>query len=92
MKENSIPPCRAGRLMRVLMENFHLAWVRSRQNQVRSHLGGLARLSYERIVFYRSFFKEGEISPRQASQPNRASSPPYEQPLNSFLRHFNILV
>ena len=30
-----------------------------------------------------SFFKEGEISPRRASPPNRASSPPYEQPLKT---------
>ena len=55
----------------------------SRQNQVRSRLGRLARFSYERIIFFKSFFKEGEILPRRASPPNRASSAPYEQHLNS---------
>ena len=31
--------------------NFHLTLVGSRQNQVRSHLGGLAHFSYEQIIF-----------------------------------------
>ena len=35
------------------------------------------------LYYYNSFFKEGEISPRRASPPNRASSPSYEQPLSS---------
>ena len=39
-------------LARVHMENFHLAYVRSRQNQVRTHLGGLARFSYEYIYIF----------------------------------------
>ena len=81
IKENSIPPCWAGPLARVHMENFHLAWVGFPQNQVRSHLGGLARFSHERIIFFYEFLKEGEISPRQASPPNLASSPSYKQPL-----------
>ena len=54
----------------------------SQQNQVRSHLGGLAHFSYEHILL-QEFLKEGEISTRRASPPNRASSPPYEQPLKT---------
>ena len=57
----------------------------SPQNQVRSHLGGLAHFSYEPILFLYEFFKEGGISPRWDSPPNRASSPPYEQPQSHFL-------
>ena len=63
------------------MENFHLIDAGSRQNQVRSHLGGLAQFSYEYIIFLWEFLKEGQISATRASPPNRASSPPYEQPL-----------
>ena len=83
IKENSIPPCRAGPIVRVYMKNFHLALVGSRQNHVRSHLGCLAHFSYEHTFsFYtKEFFKEGEISPMRASPSNRASSPSYEQPL-----------
>ena len=51
IKENAIPPCRAGSLACVHMESFHLTYVGSRQNQVRSHLGGLAHFSYEHIIF-----------------------------------------
>ena len=50
-KENSIPPCWAGPLVRVYIENFHLTSVGSWKNQVRSHLGGLVYLSYEHIIF-----------------------------------------
>ena len=57
----------------------------SRQNQVRSHLGGLAYFSYEHIIFLYEFLKEGGISPREDSPPNRASSPPYEQSQSLFL-------
>lgn len=53
----------------------------SRQNHARPHLGGLAHFLYEYIMFLKEFLEEGEISPRQASQPNRASLPPYEQPI-----------
>ena len=42
-----------------------------------SHMNG--------IYFYKSFFKEGEISPSRASPHNRISSPPYEQPLRRML-------
>ena len=35
IKENSIPPCRADPLARVLIENFHFTLVGSRQNLVR---------------------------------------------------------
>ena len=53
-KEKSIPPCRAGPPpAHVDMTNFHLTYVGSRHNQVRSHLGGLAHFSYE----YANFFK-----------------------------------
>ena len=76
-KEKSIPPCRAGPPAHVHLTNFHLTLVGSRQNQVRSHLGRLAPFSYEHAKFFK-----GEISLRRASPPNRASSPPYEQPLN----------
>ena len=51
MKENPFPTCRAGPVGRVHMENFDLTWVGSRQNQVRSHLGGLALVLYEYIIF-----------------------------------------
>ena len=51
IKENSIPPCWAGPLVRAYIENFHLTLVGSWQNQVRSHLGGLVYLSYEHIIF-----------------------------------------
>ena len=47
IKETFIPPCRTGPPPRVHKENFHLALVGSLQNQVRSHLGGLAHFSYE---------------------------------------------
>ena len=50
IKKNPIPPCWAGPLARVHMKNFHLTWVGSRQNQVRSHLGGLAHFLYEHIM------------------------------------------
>ena len=56
IKENSIPPCRAGPLAPVHMENFHLIKVGSRQNQVRSRLEGLAHFSYERVFI--SFLKK----------------------------------
>ena len=46
IKENSIPPCSSGPLARVHMENFRLTWMGSRQNQVRSHLAGLAHFSF----------------------------------------------
>ena len=51
IKENSMPLYQAGPLARVHMEYFHLTYVGSRQNQVRSHLGGLAHFSYEHIIF-----------------------------------------
>ena len=34
--------------------------------------------------FLKEFLKTGDISPRKASPPNRASSLPYEQPLRPF--------
>ena len=37
------------------MENVNLAYVGYRQNQVRSHLGGLAPFSYEHIIFLSEF-------------------------------------
>ena len=40
----SIPPCRAGLLERIHKENFHLTWLGSRRNQVRSYLGGPAHI------------------------------------------------
>ena len=80
LAENSIPPCLAGPLARVHMENFHLAQVRSRQNQVRYNPGGLARFSYEHVIFLQEFLKGGEISTRRASPPNRASAPPQNNP------------
>ena len=75
IEENSTPPYRVGPLARVHMGNFHLTWVGSRQNQARSHLGGLDLFSYEDI-FLKEFLNQGEISPRQASPPDRVSSPP----------------
>ena len=56
IKENSIPPCRAGPLAPVHMENFHLIKVGSRQNQVRSRLEGLPHFSYEHVFI--SFLKK----------------------------------
>ena len=35
------------------------------------------------LYFYRSFLKEGEISPSYSSPSIQASSPPHEQPLNT---------
>ena len=52
-KEKSIPPCRAGPPAHVHMTNFHLTYVVSRQNQVRSYLGGLAHFSYEHAKFFK---------------------------------------
>ena len=57
-KEKSIPPCRAGPPSHVHMTNFHLTQVGSRQNQVRSHLGGLAHFSYEHAKFFIGVFQE----------------------------------
>ena len=51
IKENSTPSCGAGPIARIHVENIRLAYVRSRQSQVRSHLGRLARFSYECIIF-----------------------------------------
>ena len=34
------------------------------------------------LSFLKEFLKKGEISPRWASPPNRASSFPYEKPVN----------
>ena len=73
IKENSIRTGRAGTLARVPTENLHLTLVRSRQNQMRSQLGGLAHFSYEHIIFLQGFFKEAEISPGTASSPNGVS-------------------
>ena len=50
IKKNPILPCWAGPLARGHMKNFHLTWMRSLQNQVRSHLGGLAHFLYEHIM------------------------------------------
>ena len=52
-KEKSIPICRAGPPAHVLMTNFHLISVGSRQNQVRSHLGGMAHFSNEHAKFFK---------------------------------------
>ena len=51
IKENSIPPWLAGPLEHVHMENFHLTYVGSWQNQAKFHLDGLADFSYEHTVF-----------------------------------------
>ena len=82
IKENYIPPWRAGPLARVYMEKCYLTLVGSRQNQVKCHLGGLTHFPNEQIMFLKEFLREGEISPWRASPPSRASSPPYKQPLN----------
>ena len=58
IKEHAIPPCRAGPLVRVHMENFRLTLVGFRQNQVRSHLGGLAHSHMNTLHFYRSFLRK----------------------------------
>ena len=63
------------------MENFHLIYLGFRQNQMRSHLGGLAHFLYEQIIFLYEFFKEGEISLRWARPLKRA-----KQMLNNTLR------
>ena len=51
IREKFIPSCRAGPLAHVHLDSFNLSWVRSQQNQVLSHLGGLAHFSYEHIMF-----------------------------------------
>ena len=81
IKENTVTPYRTGPLALVYMENFHLTWMGSQQNQLESHLGGLAHFSYEHNVFLKEFVKEGDISPRWTSLPNRASLPVFKQPL-----------
>ena len=63
-KEKFIPPCRTGPPAHVHMTNFRLTYVGFRQNQVRSHLDGLAHFSYEHASFLKEFLKKGEISPR----------------------------
>ena len=52
-KEKSIPPCRAGTPAHVHMTDFHLTYVGSQENQVRSHLGGLAHFLYEHAMFFK---------------------------------------
>ena len=52
-KQKSIPPCQAGPPGNVHMTNFHLTWMGSPQNQVRSHLGGLAHFSYEHAKLFK---------------------------------------
>ena len=52
-KEKYVPPCRTGPPARVHMTNFHLNEVGSRQNQVRTHLAGLAHFSYEPAKFFK---------------------------------------
>ena len=64
IKENTVTPYRTGPLALVYMENFHLTWMGSQQNQLESHLGGLAHFSYEHNVFLKEFVKESDISPR----------------------------
>ena len=51
IKEHSVPHCRASPLARVHNENFRLTQKGSRENQVRSHLGGLAQFSYNSSKF-----------------------------------------
>ena len=51
IKENYIDPFRAAPLLRVHTENFNVTLVGSQENQVRSHLGGLAHFSCEYIIF-----------------------------------------
>ena len=51
-KEKFIPPCWAGPSANVHIANFRLTYVGSRQNQVRSHLVGLAHFSYEHAKFF----------------------------------------
>ena len=48
-----ILPCWAGPSANVHMTNFLLTYVGSRQNQVKSHLGGLAHFSYEHATFFK---------------------------------------
>ena len=43
------------------------------------------------FIFLYQFLKEGDISPRPASPPNRASLPPYEQPLKLIAEHTTVL-
>ena len=50
IKKNPILPCWAGPLAKGHMKNFHLTWMGFLQNQVRSHLGGLAHFLYEHIM------------------------------------------
>ena len=52
-KKKSIPPCWAGPSANVHMTDFLLTSVGSRQNQVRSHLDGLAHSSYEHAKFFK---------------------------------------
>ena len=50
-----------------LLRGRDLTWPRSRLFLPRSRLGGMARLSYEHILFFYAFLKTGEISPRRVS-------------------------
>ena len=43
------------------------------------------------LSFLKEFLKKGEISPRWASPPNRASSLPYEQLLSVFIFKLRVL-
>ena len=52
-EEKSIPPYWAGRSANFHMTDFLLTYVGSRQNQVKSHLGGLAHFSYEHAKFFK---------------------------------------
>ena len=78
------PTGRADPLARVRMEacSFACSYVPME--------GGLVQFSYEHVIFLWEFHKEGVISPRWASQPNRASSPPYEQSLNVYFHDMQV--
>ena len=52
VNKNSIPPYRADPLARILLESFHLTKVGSQQNQVASHLGGLAHFWFEHFYIF----------------------------------------
>ena len=92
IKENSIPPCRAGPLARVHKENFiSPRWDLAKLSKISPRRAG-SLLIWTHYIFIRvSLRTVRSLLGDQGSSPNRASSPPNEQPrrkkLNKKIKH-----
>ena len=100
IKENSIRPCRAAHLREFIWNIFTSPrWDPGRFCEIPPRRAG-SLLVWKNYTFIR-VSKEGAISPRRASLPNQASSPPYKQPLRKLskniqnrvkLQHYHIFL